>query len=300
MEDTGEEEDDFNVAGVLSPLRLPRAWSKPPKMLMIADWGEELLGTTATANKASPAFSADRTVCQTFPSGQQPGERIAPACSDVPTTSLEPGASGHSCAVPWPIAFAAQERQEDTNVGSKCKSRPSLTSIGSGSMSAADTRFVRDAASYRGLRPSRNSRPAPTSRWWADVQVVCPLTQFPVNQLPYPPFRLQLHGGLEDTVLIDCQYLVVSVLTTWCFEAAGKPLTAADITAIDAHMKRCKIGFFRLGKALNLLAKGTANAQHELVALRGRAGEKLEKLKRIQQVRLNHFETLNRQAAAGR
>lgn len=131
-----------------------------------------------------------------------------------------------------------------------------------------------------------------SSRWWTEVSEVCPLTGFPVQLLPYPPFKFHVSasGGGEAAQLIDGPFLVLKVLSTWRFEALGRPLTPVDIRAIDAYMKRCKLGPFRLGRAIELMGENTSEARKELESLRERACRKFECLKHIQRVRLSRGE----------
>lgn len=130
---------------------------------------------------------------------------------------------------------------------------------------------------------------SPTCRWWTEVKDVCPMSGFPVNLLPYPPFKFQVNckGPKENIRLVDGPFLVLQVLTTWQFEALGRPLTKEDINQLDAYMKRCKLGPFRLSRALEMANQGTDNASQELQSLRVRARRRLEGLKHIQRVRLN-------------
>ncbi|CAE8643675.1 unnamed protein product, partial [Polarella glacialis] len=127
-------------------------------------------------------------------------------------------------------------------------------------------------------------------RWWTDVAEVCPLSGFPIALLPYPPFKLQAvspqRGSRETPKLVDGPYLVLSVLCSWRFEVLGKALTVADVNALDLYMKRCKLGPFRLGRALELLSEHSPEAHKELEEIRFTARRRLEGLKHIQRVRL--------------
>mmetsp|Transcript_66127 Transcript_66127/g.121975 ORF Transcript_66127/g.121975 Transcript_66127/m.121975 type:complete len:545 (+) Transcript_66127:66-1700(+) len=132
-----------------------------------------------------------------------------------------------------------------------------------------------------------------SARWWVEVSEVCPLSGFPIALLPYPPYKFQLGvsagsaGKSKEAVkLVDGPFLVLQVLSTWHFEVLGRQLTGTDITSLDKYMKRCKLGPFRLGKAMKLFSDFTPQAKHELEVLRQRAGRKLEGLKHIQRVRV--------------
>jgi len=67
--------------------------------------------------------------------------------------------------------------------------------------------------------------------------------------------------------------MVLQVLSTWNFEVLGHQLTVSDIKALDMYMKRCKLGPFRLGRALELLSDKSSQG-----------------LKHIQRVRMNKLD----------
>eukprot|EP00931_Biecheleriopsis_adriatica_P059370 TRINITY_DN35518_c0_g1_i1.p1 TRINITY_DN35518_c0_g1~~TRINITY_DN35518_c0_g1_i1.p1 ORF type:complete len:571 (-),score=109.98 TRINITY_DN35518_c0_g1_i1:15-1727(-) len=127
-----------------------------------------------------------------------------------------------------------------------------------------------------------------SSRWWADTQAVCALSGFPISLLPYPPFKLYAPStdSQEPIKLVDGPFMVFKVLSTLDFEVLGRQLTESDISALDMYMKRCKLGPFRLGRALELLSLGTREAAKELELLRTRAKRRLDGLRHIQRVRL--------------
>jgi len=89
----------------------------------------------------------------------------------------------------------------------------------------------------------------------------------------------------EPPVLVDGPFLVLQVLSTWNFEVLGRPLVVADVASLDSYMKRCKLGPFRLGRAMELLATRTPESQRELADLRAEALRKLENLRHIQTYR---------------
>jgi len=127
-----------------------------------------------------------------------------------------------------------------------------------------------------------------SSRWWSDVSEVCPLSGFPVKLLPYPPFKFQVNSDSprDSCRLVDGSYLVLQVLAGMCFEALGRRLTLADVQALDEYMRRCRLGPFRLGWALELLRCGTPSAEVQLGVLCRRARRKLEALRHIKRIRL--------------
>jgi hypothetical protein len=89
----------------------------------------------------------------------------------------------------------------------------------------------------------------------------------------------------EPPLLVDGPYLVLEVLSTWNWEVLGRPLLVADVSALDAYMKRCKLGPYKLGKAMELLSRGTPEALRELENLRMQARRKFDNLKHVQKVR---------------
>jgi len=118
-----------------------------------------------------------------------------------------------------------------------------------------------------------------SSRWWMSSNLVCPVSDFPIRLLPYPPL------SLENGQFVDAWYLVLQVIFSWRFEAAGRPLTDSDIEELDGHVKRCKLGSFRIHKAIVQFVDGGVNSLEKFGALRMTAGKKLLRLKDIQTAR---------------
>mmetsp|Transcript_201 Transcript_201/g.484 ORF Transcript_201/g.484 Transcript_201/m.484 type:complete len:639 (-) Transcript_201:260-2176(-) len=130
-------------------------------------------------------------------------------------------------------------------------------------------------------------------RWWSQLRDVCPVSGFPVGLLPYPPFKLHVRpAGTAKPIsrFVDGPFLVLSMLVSWKFEALGCPLTVSDITALDTYMKRCKLGPFRIGYALELVGFNTEESLQELQALRARASRRLDVLRHVQRVRVERSE----------
>jgi len=134
-----------------------------------------------------------------------------------------------------------------------------------------------------------------TTSWWKQAADICPITNFPVSLLPYPPFKLQIGCTAGEaspkavgvyTHLVDGCFLVVQVLAHLRFEALGQQLTKLDVLALDQYMKRCRLGHFRLGRALQLLEEGGEEAERELEVLRDQARRRLTSLRQIQRIRL--------------
>jgi len=130
-----------------------------------------------------------------------------------------------------------------------------------------------------------------TYRWWAqaNASMTCPLSGFPISMLPYPPFKFHMRSGSEhrkeSPMLVDGPFLVLQVLTTWNFDVLGRPLLVADVASLDSYMKRCKLGPFRLGRAMELLAAGTNESHRELSDLQAQAKRKLDNLRHVQNFR---------------
>lgn len=123
-------------------------------------------------------------------------------------------------------------------------------------------------------------------RWWTNLMETCPISGFPVGLLPYPPFKLQTPVAKSKSRLVDGNYLVLLMLSSWRFEVLGVPVTASQIQALDAYMRRCKLGPFRLAHALEMHRIGTPSALEDLQALRDRATARLDVLQHVQRARL--------------
>jgi hypothetical protein len=131
------------------------------------------------------------------------------------------------------------------------------------------------------------------ARWWTQERAICPLSGFPIAMLPYPPYKLACArgeagnlGAREKSQHVDGVYLMLTVIRDWKFEVLDAPLTLADIRSLDTYMKKCKLGNFRLGYAMELLSRATSEAQKELEDMRERARHRLEDLMKIQKARI--------------
>lgn len=124
-----------------------------------------------------------------------------------------------------------------------------------------------------------------TSRWWMERGDACPVSGFPINMLPYPPFKFTT--GSRQRVLIDGLYVVLQVIADWKFEVLGRVLTTNDAKDLDVYMAQCKLGPFRIERALQLFEDG-GEGHVELQLLQNRARDKLAKIRQIQRARLSH------------
>lgn len=147
---------------------------------------------------------------------------------------------------------------------------------------AADGSPKNNSASSSQLLP----RSQGSSRWWIAVKDSCQLSGFPIAGLPYPPFKFRDGARRSPPLLVDAQYLALSVLATLEFQVLGRALTLEDMQAVDAHTKRCKLGNFRLSHAAELLHSPSPEAARELKALQLRAQKRLRNLQHIQRTRL--------------
>lgn len=257
-----------------------RACSQPPGLLMVreaVEGGQEQEATEAQDSGALgslPVLSLERLICEAAQVAPPP--RQSENCESSPH---EADAEDHSDRSP-----GTSEPADDAGAGGLGRPPPAPAP------GPSRGRHKPDGVAPAGRQ--QGAGPVAASRWWTEIHDVCPVTGFPVRLLPYPPFKLQIpgDGSRDGTRLIDGPYLVLCILSSWRFEVLGKPLTVSEVSSLDAYMKRCKLGPFRLGRALELLAEGTGEAHRELEALRGRARARLEHLRHIQRVRLNQYE----------
>jgi len=153
------------------------------------------------------------------------------------------------------------------------------------------------AALKAALKAASNSK-----RWWtlSKYPSACPLTGFPINLLPYPPFKLCMQAGERfPHTLVDGKYLALQIMSSGSLFVNGRSLEQDEVIALSQYMHRCKLGPFRPEHALQLAkdAKSPALEQHErcraaqeLSKLRAAAEAELIKLRRIQMQRLMHLQ----------
>ncbi|CAK0894650.1 unnamed protein product, partial [Prorocentrum cordatum] len=151
------------------------------------------------------------------------------------------------------------------------------------------------------------------ARWWSrpgpGLPLLCPVSEFPVCMLPYPPFKLRADPERAHPYsLVDGKFLAVHVIATGRLEACGRALAQADVAALDDYIHRCKLGPRRVGRFVQLSAAAAAAAAAgqpvggELGRLQGEARAELAKLRRIQDNRLAQISRLcqARSTAPGR
>lgn len=152
-------------------------------------------------------------------------------------------------------------------------------------------------ASEGGCRQERKGKP--NKQWWKECRtpLTCPLTGFPINLLPYPPYKLRKDPAKPwQYVLVDGKFLALYLITTGTFMANGRHLTHQDITSLSQHMHRCKLRYFSPERALQLeeavwsdQGSGRMNleASAELSKLKAAARAELARLRQIQDQRMS-------------
>lgn len=222
-----------------------------------------------------------------------PSARSRASISTVATESGSASAvSGHSSSAGNEAAWGAkmgQQRQQP-----KVRRPGKQAAVAAAFATAPAFLDPRDEVAGRrpGLQPPPPS-PAgvKASRWWTQQPATCPISGFPINLLPYPPFKLRINADSSyQYALIDPLYFALEILSTWNFQAGGRTLTAQDISALDLHIRRCKLGPWRLGEAFELFRAGSREGHGELEDLRAKAFAKLELIRKIQHNRRRHLD----------
>lgn len=158
-------------------------------------------------------------------------------------------------------------------------------------------RNLRSAEQVFGCRPRRMGwkEATDTAGWWKTSLSVCPVTDFPIAMLPYPPFKLRFEvpaaRSLDQKELsvtyVDGRSLSLQVIASLDFRVLGRTLTKNDVCALDAHLRKCKLGPLRVEKALELVSAGAKGAD-ELCAMRAKALRDLSALRMIQGSRMRN------------
>jgi len=137
-----------------------------------------------------------------------------------------------------------------------------------------------------------------SGRWWMRSVVQCPLCNFPISLIPYPPFKLRVEPDKpKPDVLVDGKYLAMQVIANPNYVAINRMLVQSDIEALDEYVRRCKLGPFRPGQAIALAYEAAtatcperrAKAQREREKMSASAYTQLGKLRRIQEGRMRQF-----------
>lgn len=131
-------------------------------------------------------------------------------------------------------------------------------------------------------------------RWWTASKTLCPLSNFPICLLPYPPFKLRISPEKAGPhKWVDGKFLALMVVASGQMTACGRYLQSSDLQALDEYMQRCKLGTFRPGHALKLASDSQCNSEedrqqsaNDLNKLRSFARTEFCKLRQIQRNRL--------------
>mmetsp|Transcript_40839 Transcript_40839/g.73747 ORF Transcript_40839/g.73747 Transcript_40839/m.73747 type:complete len:306 (-) Transcript_40839:207-1124(-) len=135
-------------------------------------------------------------------------------------------------------------------------------------------------------------------RWWTRSVVVCPLCNFPICCIPYPPFKLRVESDKpKPHVLVDGKFLAMQAIVNLNCIVCNRTLVKSDIDALDEYIRRCKLGPFRPGQAYQLCHDAAmaptqekrVKAQKDLDRLRCAARHQLGKLQSIQESRMQHL-----------
>lgn len=150
------------------------------------------------------------------------------------------------------------------------------------------------AMSKEAPRCDGNGRNASSLCWWthSDVSLLCPVTQFPICMLPYPPFKLCVDSN--TSWLLDGKSLALKFIVSGSVSVCGKALLPSDIVALDSFFQRCKLGPFqpgRLAALQNDVAEAVdpeekARKVEEMKLFQAAARTELKKIRRIQLNRL--------------
>jgi len=133
-------------------------------------------------------------------------------------------------------------------------------------------------------------------RWWkrCEASLVCPLTSFPIQKLPYPPFKLRDHANPSVVTFVDGKILAVLLAINPGSHVLGSTLQLAQLSALEIHMTHCKLGPFRPSRDMTLasavVSADTQEAQElaqvGLDTYRESARAELAKLRVIQSNRM--------------
>merc|ERR1712187_726467 len=88
----------------------------------------------------------------------------------------------------------------------------------------------------------------------------CPISNFPICLLPYPPFKLRmLSGSTNQRKWVDGKFLALLLIASGQMSACGRDLQASDVEALDEYMHRyCKLAAFKPSRAMKLAREATS------------------------------------------
>jgi hypothetical protein len=89
-----------------------------------------------------------------------------------------------------------------------------------------------------------------SNRWWTSTRLplTCRLSGFPINLLPYPPFKLRVNANEPNPhSLVDGKFLALRVIASGSLavRGQGQDLSPSEITTLGQYMQKCKLGPFR-------------------------------------------------------
>lgn len=132
--------------------------------------------------------------------------------------------------------------------------------------------------------------PGKSNRWWtlSRLPLTCPLTGFPIKLLPYPPFKLGNHPEAQHPrALVDGKFLALHLMAFGSLVVEGHHLQPSDVTLLDKHIQRCKLGPFRPARAF-ALARDTRDPELSATEQQ-RAAQELNRLRCFARAELGKF-----------
>merc|ERR1712061_616405 len=91
-------------------------------------------------------------------------------------------------------------------------------------------------------------------RWWTTHPFACPLSNFPICMLPYPPFRLRSRRISLGSKYVDGKILALHFVCTGTFAIPGHELGPHDMASLDEYVRKCGHQY-RPGVAFELAEK---------------------------------------------
>lgn len=271
-------------------------------LLACANSGNTMFGPLSEQSLAPTAYSegspASTLSCGSARSSTPPPLGPNAYSGRSPTFFFSCGSARLSTTPPseYPSHLASLLAPESPPTPSFGRSNRNSGLLGSAQLQAE----AKDRSVHKGKQTEGND--ALNSRWWArlgpDMPLTCPLDNFPICLLPYPPFKLRMDPKRASPHrLVDGKSLAMQVCISRNITVLGRKLQVSDLAALDDYVQRCKIGPFRPKRAAFLLSAVEAASDKEarLRALKEHerfvksARIELGKLRSIQENRLEEF-----------
>eukprot|EP00930_Biecheleria_cincta_P001237 TRINITY_DN102386_c0_g1_i1.p1 TRINITY_DN102386_c0_g1~~TRINITY_DN102386_c0_g1_i1.p1 ORF type:complete len:287 (+),score=56.41 TRINITY_DN102386_c0_g1_i1:27-887(+) len=191
-------------------------------------------------------------------------------------------------------------------IGSSRGHSAEFSSAAADMASAASKHSVKEGRQEPKLKKPKTRQPAndKSSRWWTySKQLVCPITNFPINLLPYPPFKLRVDPQKASPyILLDGKILAMELFVHGHCSGV-RELQDSDIICLNNYIQRCKLGLVKPDFARALAKKAAAasssadcvQCSEQFQKLQASTRAQLGKLKRIQENRLLQFQKLQEQ-----